>query len=339
MGSLKDIASELGVSYTLVSKVLRGKLGTTRVSERARKAILAKAKEVDYKANPAAVALKGGRKGAVGIFLHHLGTPGSEISERLVQGLAKGLDESGLRMWLRYFTTNEEFYAACDGKLQREVDGLIVGGCHHPRLISNLRGIEAKGLPVVSVFFDSPGPRRDPLLEYRVSVDSERQGYLATGHLLAAGCRRLVQFQSMKSRAKGFERAHKDAGISAVRDLLLPITDDFSIETGERLVRKLLHARVRFDGIVCHSDAQAVGAINELVRHGVDVPGKVKVTGVDNSPLADSCIVPVTSVTAGVRQTGLKAVEILLKRIAGEPARAVTIEPRLVIRRSSSAAL
>ena len=138
MASLKRIAAELGVSYTLVSKVLSGRLGTTGVSARTREAILKRAKELDYVPNRLAVALKAGRKGAVGIFLHSIGSPGSDVSERLLRGMAEGLEQSGSRMWLRFFTTDEDFLVACDTRLKREVDGLIVAGLHHPGLMPNL---------------------------------------------------------------------------------------------------------------------------------------------------------------------------------------------------------
>lgn len=336
MASLKDIAAELGVSYTLVSKVLSGNLGTTGVSEITRQAILNKAKDLQYRKNSVAVALKSGRKGAVGIFLHHLGTPGSEISDRLIRALSAALGDSGLRMFLRYFTTNEEFHTACDSQLQQDVDGLIVGGCHHPPLLSRLDEIDAKGLPVVSVFFDNPDSHPHSHIKHNVGVNSQRQGYLAADHLLELGCRRLAHFRSMDSRIRGFKQAHEERGLEATAELSL-LAKDFSMETGQRLTRQLLDGGLPFDGIVCQSDSEAVGAINELVRHGIDVPGTVKVTGVDNSPLADACIVPVTSVTSGVRQVGLKAVEMLLKRLVGEEVAPVIIEPRLVVRQSSAA--
>ncbi len=334
MVSLKQIAEDLGISYTMVAKVLNGNLGTTGVSAHNRKAILKRARELNYRANPVAVALKSGRRGAVGIFLHHIGTPGSEISERLVRGFAQGLAESDLRMWLRFFTTNEEFHRVCNDQLRREVDGLVVGGCGHPPILSKLAEIDAGGLPVVSVFFDHFATGENPNIAHSVSVNSERQGFLAADHLLAGGCRRLVHFSCMQSRADGFERAHRERGVPVCRSLILP-AKDFFLETAERLTRGLLESGTEFDAIVCQSDSQAVGAIHELIRHGVDVPGKVRVTGVDNSPLAEVCIVPVTSVTSGVRQTGLKAAQMLLDRIAGVETTSLTIEPELIVRRSS----
>ncbi len=77
MVSLKRIAAELDVSYSLVSKVLNDRLGTTGVSPATRDAIQKKAKELNYVPNRLAVALKAGRKGVVGIFFHHMGILGA----------------------------------------------------------------------------------------------------------------------------------------------------------------------------------------------------------------------------------------------------------------------
>jgi len=332
MASLKKIAADLGVSYTLVSKVLNGRLGTTGVSEKTREAILKKARELDYTPNRLAVALKAGRKGAVGIFLHHLGTPGSEVSDRLLRGLAEGLEKSGHRMWLRFFLTDEEFLAACDEKLKSEIDGLVVAGVQHSSLISRLREMDRRELPVVSIFSDLSENVRG--LMTNVAVDYEMQGFLATKHLLEQGCRRLAHFRTIDKRYRGFVRAHRTLGIKWNPKLVVPAAG-FVFEDGRRCLEALLKSGLEFDGIVCQSDAQAVGTVNELVHCGISIPGRVRITGVDNSPMAENCIVPVTSVSSGMQQAGARAVECLLEKIAGKTVEPVSIEPELVIRQSS----
>jgi len=334
MASLKRIAAELGVSYTLVSKVLSGRLGTTGVSAKTREAILKKARELEYVPNRLAVALKAGRKGAVGIFLHRIGSPGSDVSERLLRGIAEGLEESDLRMWLRFFTTDEDFLVACDKRLKSEVDGLIVAGRAHPGLIPKFKELEQQQVPVVSIFNDPP----DNLVKIltNVAVDYERQGYLATRHLLAQGCRSLACFATNEKRTNGFLLAHREAGIK-VNPKLLVLTDSFELEYGERSLDQLLKRDIPFDGIVCQSDAQANGVINEFVRRGIKVPAEIKVTGVDNSAVAADCIVPITSVTSEMRHAGLAAVKLLLKKIAGDPVESQAIESSLFVRHSCGA--
>jgi LacI family transcriptional regulator len=333
MASLKQIAGELGISYTLVSKVLNGRLGTTGVSDKTRDAILRKAKELQYTPNRLAVALKAGRKGAVGIFLHHLGSPGSEVSDRLLRSIAKGLEKSGYRMWLRFFTTDEEFLAACDERLKNEIDGLIVGGVEHGKLMKNLREMDQQGLPIVSVFSDISECAGTPVTN--VAVDYEMQGFLAARHLLQQGCRHLAHFRTIDRRYKGFLRAHSESNVKVDPKLVIA-AKGFAFEDGKRCLERLLKTKAPFDGIVCQSDAQAVGVATELAQRGVDVPGAVKLTGIDNCPLAEYCITPVTSVTSGMQKAGLKAVELLLKRIDGQTVSSVLIEPELVERKSSS---
>lgn len=327
MASLKRIAAELGISYSLVSKVLSGRLGTTGVSTKTREAILKKAKDLDYVPNRLAVALKAGRKGAVGVFLHQAGSPGSNLTERLLRGLSEGLDAASIRMWLRFFQTDEEFIAACDDRLKSEVDGLIVAGVGHPTLKSSLARIERGGVPVVAFFSGNPEVSH-------VSVNYQSHGYLAARHLLERGCRKLACFRTLADRTAGFMRAHREAGLRVDARLMVDARD-FLLEDGRKCIEELLARGRVFDGIVCQSDTQAVGAINVLVQRGIRVPEEVKVTGVDNSPAASDCIIPVTSVTSEMQRAGRQAVEMLLEKIEGRSRRRVILEPRVVVRAST----
>jgi LacI family transcriptional regulator len=186
---------------------------------------------------------------------------------------------------------------------------------------------------VVCLFSDIPDGTRT--LMTNVAVDYEMQGFLAAKHLLDKGCRRLAHLRTIDKRYKGFLRAHREKKLKVDPKLVIA-ADGFLFEDGKKCLDTLLKSRVPFDGIVCQSDTQAVGVINELVRLGIDIPGAVKVTGVDNSPMAESCIIPITSVTSGMQRAGLTAVEFLLRKIEGESVKPTFIEPELVVRRSSS---
>lgn len=335
MVSLKRIAAELDVSYTLVSKVLSGRLGTTGVSMAKREAILNKARELNYVPNRLAVALKAGRKGTVGIFFHHMGIPGSDLSDRLLKGLAEGLDEAAIRMWLRFFVTDLDFASACDSRLKPEVDGLIVAGVYHPHLKDRLRKLEQQNVPVVTMFNDDP--ERDPGSGVtKVQVSYEMHGYLPAKHLLDLGCRRIACLDTVASRTAGFVRAHQEKGIGVDKKLIIP-AKGFFMHHGREVVPKLLKSKIPVEGIVCQSDAQANGVINELILRGRRVPEDIKVTGVDNSPVAEECIVPITSVTSELRQAGRSAVEILLQKIESRKVKSVMISPKLVVRASTGA--
>lgn len=332
MASLKKIAQELDVSYTLVSKVLSGKMGTTGVSPAMRNRILQKAQDLKYTPNRLAVALKAGRKDAVAVFLHEFGVLGSGITEKLIRGISSQLVRKKLRMQLRLFVSDEEFFAACDDRLKHEVDGLIIGGVFHPGIIERLGALEDDNLPCVSIF--SAVPHFSHRTIANVHVDWQHQTYLTTSHLLRSGCRRLACFCTMEQRNQGFMKAHEDARIPYDQRLLIP-AGGFQLADGAKCMEILLGSGIPFDGIVGQSDAQAAAAVNALVLHGLKVPGGVKVTGVDDSPLAESCIVPLTSATTEMEYAAAKAVGILMEKLAGRPSASVVVEPRLVVRQSS----
>jgi DNA-binding LacI/PurR family transcriptional regulator len=67
----------------------------------------------------------------------------------------------------------------------------------------------------------------------------------------------------------------------------------------------------------------------------MEVPEEVKITGIDNSPLSEDCIVPITSVSWELNSTGMKTARLLLDRIAGKRVKSFVIEPKLIVRRSS----
>lgn len=332
MASLKEIAAEVGVSYTLVSKVLRGKLGTAGASKATKEAIFKKAKELNYVPNRMAVALKGGRNGAVGIFLHRLGSDGSHLTERMLLGLADGLRESGGRLWLRFFNSEAEFVEACDLRLRSEVDGLIVAGVNHPELAGRLSDLEEAGVPVVTIFSDSMARKESTVVN--AGVDFELQGFIPTKHLIDIGAGPLGCLAFTENRTRGFHRAHQEAGLSVSRKVVIS-SPGFTMEDGVAGISALLKSTPKLGGVVCQSDAQAVGVINELMRRGIRVPDDIRVTGVDNSPLAKHCAVPITSVTSEMQSAGRTAVEMLLRKLDGKPAVSVKLTPEIVIRNST----
>lgn len=329
--SLKDIAQELGISYSLVSKVLSGKMGNTGVRPELRDTIVATASRMNYRPHPLASALKSGRKGAVGVMVHPVGEPGSGLIDNFLRGVSAGLDESGLRMWLRFFEFDSELLQHIDQRLRHDVDGLIVAGVPHPATYAMLNGLHLSGLPIVSMLESDiiPGVTN-------VTPDRQQQGLLAARHLLAAGCTRIAHIftQGMQLRYDGSLAAHAERGLSADPRLVCPV-DGFSAASGEAAVRHWLQRDIKFDGVIAQSDSQAAGVIHELMRRGLRVPADVRVVGVDNSPLCDVCSVPITSVTAEMSRAGRLTADLLLRKLNGETTESVKITPQLVQRASA----
>ncbi len=335
--SLKDIAQALGVSYSLVSKVMGGNMGNTRARPEVIQAIEAKAREMEYHPHPLASALKRGRKGAVGVLIHPVGEEGTEIATKLLRGISTGLDEHRMRLWLRFYGTDDDAFKHLDKRARSEMDGLIVVGVVHDTTLDLVAKLHAAGMPVVTVFDRDQRPGLTNVIS-----DVAQQGYLATEHLLAEGCRRIAHLVTTpmpdpedSDRYRGFLAAHRAHGVAPDPALMFR-APNFKLSSGELAVRHWLDQGLEFDGIVAQSDHQAIGAIHELLRRGIRVPEQVRAVGVDDSPLCLASPVPLTSVTAEWVDVGQRAAELIASEIEGQKqSPSQLIPPRLVIRQSS----
>ena len=332
MASLKDIALASNFSIPLVSKVLSGNMGTTGCSEATRKIILDKAMELGYKPNLAARALRTGRSGAIGVFIHPYGETGSGLSEGLLKGLSLRANACDHRLWLSFYETDHEFLQRFTKTARAEIDGLLIGGIVHPKLTRLHAAIEKNGIPIVTMFKNT---QQDDMPGINVHCDDFQIGYLPTRHLLENGCRRIAHIHSYDPRYLGYLKALKDAGMPESPELVYNASYQFDINAGVKAVKHWLQNKIKFDALVAESDHQAFGAINELLKQGIRVPDDVKVFGVDDSPVCILSPVPISSVSQRVEEIGVQAVNVLMKRINKEEVESIAIQPALSLRAST----
>jgi len=104
---------------------------------------------------------------------------------------------------------------------------------------------------------------------------------------------------------------------------------------GEAAIEHFLLKQISFDGVVATSDHQAMGAIRALLKAGVRVPEDVKVIGVDNSPLCETGLVTLSSVSDDIRLRGRLVVRVLMDRLRGRSVKSMSLDPMLCIREST----
>jgi DNA-binding LacI/PurR family transcriptional regulator len=245
-----------------------------------------------------------------------------------LHGVTRALVPTVYQTWLNLFDDASEFYRQMTlQQIRQRVDGLMVGGSFSPRLFPLLDSIAKAGIPLVTfVSAARPGITN-------ICVDYYQQGRLPTEHLLAGNCRKIATIKALSSRYQGYADALREAGLPVKSEYIIRCAG-FGVEIGRAAVRKLLKAKIPFDGIVAQSDLQALGAIRELLANGIRVPDQVRVTGVDDGPIAVTSPIPLTTVTSEARHMGLLVVETMLKKISKEPVKSVLITPKVVIRSS-----
>ena len=331
--TMKDIAQDVGVSLITVSKVMRNQ---TDVSERTRKRVLERAKELNYTPNLAARTLVTGRSYLVGLVVPDLmHTFFAEIAKSLSQALLK----KGYCLTISTSDENPELEREIvKHLLTRSPDALIVASAAtHSEQIAC---IQSEGTPLVLIDRRFPG-----LAANYIGADDEMVGVLATEHLISVGCRRIAHLRGPdtstgRGRLKGYLQTiakHKLASppgyISATK-----MADVHSRESGAAVMKHLLALRPRPDGVFAFNDPMAIGAIDTILAAGLRVPEDIAVIGSGNLHYDSELRVPLSSIDQQTKLIGERTARLTLSLVESKDKskpRTFIIQPQLVVRTST----
>lgn len=270
------------------------------------------------------------------------------IFPRVIQGIDQVLQENGYSILLKNTRNSRTLEAKClEELLQKDIDGLIIEPsksqifCKHMNLYQML---DAYGIPYVFIQASYAQMQDAP----HILMDDCRGGYLVTKHLTGLGHRDIagvfkaddVQGQQ---RHKGYVQALQEAGLVYDPDKVVWFyTEDRRTHPYEKM-RQMAKEREKlpFDAVVSYNDQIALEVIRALNDGGLSVPEDVSVTGYDNSYLAATCKVPLTTVAHPQEELGRMAAELLLKIIregaCEDSSHQILIEPELIVRESCQA--
>ena len=330
--TIDQVAKAAKVSAATVSRVLNG---TAKVSAEKEKAVRKAVAKYNFTPNATARRLAGGRSGLIALLME-------ESSEefflnpfwgQVVQGFSTAITDAGLHPLLlirpKSGTEDSLFSTLQAGQM----DGIAIFSWHRP-----LKSFEKMLDPKMAVVFggDLGGSKKYPF----VDVDNVKGGYLATKHLIDSGCKNIVtitgdlKLQSGRDRLDGYESAITGAGLK-LNDQLI-IHGDYTQSKAEELTRQLLKNKVKFDGVFAGNDLSALGVINVLLQNGVSVPGKVKVVGFDDSPIASRNQPSITTIRQPIRELGAQVAHSLLAILDGQEVEDKILDVKLVKRQSSA---
>jgi DNA-binding LacI/PurR family transcriptional regulator len=324
--TIYDVAARAGVSKSLVSLVLQR---SPRVSEQRRAAVLTAIQELDYRPSTAAVSLAGTRSRTVGVVLDDFR---NQWFVDLLTGLREALQDQGHRLVVadRFLNTGLDA-SPVEGFLSMRVEGIVIAGEPDTDL-----AIPAS-MPVVIAGGRVSIPRADT-----VANDDRAGGGMAAEHLLALGHTRLgfvgASSAASKERRAGFEGAAAGAPTAGASVAVVVLPGEPTEEAGSRALGALLDEHPDVTAVFAANDVMALGALSELAERGLRVPEDVSVIGYDDTPVAATRYVGLTSIDDRSVEIGRGAGERLLARIA-DPGLAATeslVEPRLVARRTTA---
>lgn len=267
------------------------------------------------------------------------------IFPRVISGIDQVLTGQGYSILLKNTKNSRTLEARCLKELlQKNIDGLIIEPskshifCRHTDLYELF---DAQGIPCVFIQGCYAQMEDRPF----ILMDDCKGGYLATRYLIGLGHRRIVgvfkadDMQGQK-RHKGYVRALQEAGLSYDPDRVIWFYTEDRKQHPYHEMRQLarMYRTCPFDAVVSYNDQTALDVMRALFEEGLDCPGDVSVTGYDDSGLASTCSVPLTTIAHPQEKLGEMAAQLLLRLLregkVSEDERHIVIEPELVIRSS-----
>ena len=319
--TLRDIARACGVSVSTVSRALAN---NPAIAEKTRAAIQAAAKELDYRPNAQARALKNSRTDAIGVVVPSLINPFFSAMTAAIE------DEANKAGYATIITSSGEstpkITEAVEALRARQVDGIIA--VPHAESVDMLE-LVARSTPLLFIDRYIPGcaipavisnsaPGIKAALKALASRGHKKVGYLAGPQTTSTGLERLKEFQRF-SEDLGMEQIIHHGG--------------YLYEEGFTGTQKLLEQQPT--AIIAGDSMMTFGALEALYRHNVDIGKQIALVGFDDFVFMRIQPAPVAIIDQNVEEMGRIALRNLVASFAHEsPPEGAVVQTRFIARES-----
>jgi DNA-binding LacI/PurR family transcriptional regulator len=313
------------VSQTTVSLVLSGK-GVGRVSEATSDAVRAAARDLGYRPNAAARALRSGTAAAVGLVVRDVTHP---FFGRTLRGAQRAARAAG---HLVVLIDDDYGGAFADDSIEElrpgTIDGFVYFATEPP---ASLRGPGAP--PVVLVESEQAG-----FPSVRLDVEAGTDAALA--HLRQLGHERIGYVRSAVG-GQTFDRRHA-RWVAHLRahgqDPEQQVTVSSRFEAADTIAagHALLDHPERPSAVLCDDDVLAAGLLAAAHARGIVVPKELAVVGFDDLDIARLTNPPLTTVRFDPEALGAAAFELLHARLQGKRPKNRVLPSELVVRASTA---
>ncbi|MHB8494406.1 MAG: LacI family DNA-binding transcriptional regulator [Casimicrobiaceae bacterium] len=334
--TVKDVAALAGVHPSTVSRALT--IGTKRVTPELVARVTEAAKQLSYRPNRLARALRVERSSSVGMLIPDISNP---AYPPIVRGVEDALRVARIPVLLASTDNDPSREAELIAlMLDQRVDGLLLATA--TRKYAPLQTLLAADLPVVLIN-RCPEKTSLPL----VRGDDDRGIELAVRHLASLGHTHIAHLagtdtvSSGNARRLAFIRTIKALGLAHEPGLIVS-ADQFKgpvgIELGMALTRELIRRDLPFTSVVAANDLLAIGCYKVLDSVHLRIPEDVSVIGYNDVSLVDGLSPPLTTVHNPLYEIGFRAGHAILDRMRGTqgPIEHMTLAPTLVVRRSTA---
>lgn len=305
--TIKDIARELGISPSTVSRALKDH---PDISARTKRKVNELAQKYAYKPNAVALSLLQSKTNVIGVVI-------PEMVHFFFSSVISGIEEVAFKAGYQVMVcqSNESYTREIDSVnalVASRVDGLLISISKETEDYAHLVDLDKRGIPIV--FFDRVC---DEIQTHKVIIDDEEGAFKATEHLLQQGRRKVAHLAGPlnlligQNRLKGYKSALAKYGV--------PFDDRLVIQcdTFEKAIKDtpgLLQDYPDLDAVFAVNDETAAGCLREVKRAGYRVPADISIIGFTNGRISSITDPQLSTVDQHGFEMGQEACRLLLKR-------------------------
>jgi len=335
MANIQDIANATGYSRTTVSKAFND---YNDISDKAKKAIMAAAKEMGYHPNAQARGLKMRRSFTIGVILDELLGYGLShpFFSNVIQSFRKAVEDSGYSMILisnNLGNSNINSYIShCN---QLNVDGVFIlcTDSEDPAIVELVQS------SIPTVLFDMPSDETPCVLS-----DHYQGAYEAVTYLHSLGHKKIAHIYGTEltfagsERARGYRQAMKDLNLVVPKDYMVS-GGYFDMKYAQNAMEELLKLTDRPTAVFASGDMMALGAAQVCDSHGLKIPEDMSIIGFDNLQMLDWIKPALTTVAQDYDAIGEACCRLLTKIIDKKDSdkHHQVIPTKIVVRKSCKA--
>ena len=309
--TIKDIATEAGVSIALVSFVMNNKAdgkGTYRVNKETAQRILEVAEKLNYQPNNAARTLRSGKTNTIGVIV-------SDISNKFFADIARCIEDRAYKhKYTVLFGSTDENPQKLENLIEvfrnKGIDGLIIVPCEGADEI--IRNVALQNIPVVLLDREVPDTELSSVV-----LNNRRAGVETTQALIRQGFTRIemisysMNLSNIREREEGYRRcmqAHEMSENAVIHHLR---HDKFA--KIEEIIREARQRRV--EAFLFATNTLAGQGLSAIFRNGWRVPQDFAIACFDTNEAFDIYKTAIAYVRQPIERFGTEALDLLIKSI------------------------
>lgn len=309
--TLKQIASQLGISITTVSKSLKG---YSDVSEKTKKAVIDLANQLNYTPNSFAVNLRTKESKTIGLIIPTLV---HDFFSSVIDGI---LEEAEKRDYMVIILQSNEKVELekkqIDLLLNKRVDGILMSLSNETGEFEHLKAILSHNTPLV--LFDKIAKLVNCS---KVTINDRKAAYDAVSYLIKKGYKKIAHFrgsylpQNSIDRFLGYKKALEDNNIIYDPSLVFVCENNMDFEDGYKNAIKVVNEHPEIDAIFAVTDLVAIGIIKYLNDVGIPIPKQIAVFGFSNWFMSSVISPKLSTIDQPGFEIGRKSASVLFDEI------------------------